>query len=431
MLIEQLSSLTDEVAALEPWTLTGAEVREVIAAVQTTRTALDAVMSRLAGCADDMGLPKDDGASSTTAWLANSANITKGAASKLVGMAKVTGERTESTRAAWASGQLSTEQASIIMKAIAALPDWCGDVERGDAEAHLIALAAEHDLDGLQRLANRVLEVIDPDGFDEHLGEQLRAQEERARARTRFQMGRRGDGTTHGSFVVPDTDADTLRAAIEGIIAPRRNQLAAESFGMGADDWAGLPRDQKMGHAFTELINHLPTDALPLAGGLAATVAVMVDVDDLRTGQGTATTTSGTTMSATKAQRLACNANLVAMYLDSDKRVIDLGTTRRLYDRHQRLVLATRDGGCVFPKCDRPPSWCEAHHLNFWSENGPTDLDNAALLCHFHHHLVHEGQWSAHMGDDGIVELIPPANIDPEQRPQRHSRFASQQPRAG
>ncbi|KAA1375917.1 hypothetical protein, partial [Aeromicrobium fastidiosum] len=68
MLIEQLSSLTDEVAALEPWTLTGAEVREVIAAVQTTRTALDAVMSRLAGCADDMGLPKDDGATSTTAW---------------------------------------------------------------------------------------------------------------------------------------------------------------------------------------------------------------------------------------------------------------------------------------------------------------------------------------------------------------------------
>ena len=90
MLIEQLSSLTDEVAALEPWTLTSAEVREVVRAVQTTRTALDAVMSRLAGCADDMGLPKDDGASSTTAWLANSTNITKGAASKLVGMAKVT-----------------------------------------------------------------------------------------------------------------------------------------------------------------------------------------------------------------------------------------------------------------------------------------------------------------------------------------------------
>jgi hypothetical protein len=68
-----------------------------------------------------------------------------------------------------------------------------------------------------------------------------------------------------------------------------------------------------MGHAFIELINHLPKNALPLAGGLAATVAVTVDINDLRTGQGTATNTSGTTMSATKAQRMACNAHLVAL----------------------------------------------------------------------------------------------------------------------
>ena len=49
MIIEQLSSLTDELAALEPWTLTGSEVREVVDAVQKARTGLDAVMSRLVG----------------------------------------------------------------------------------------------------------------------------------------------------------------------------------------------------------------------------------------------------------------------------------------------------------------------------------------------------------------------------------------------
>jgi hypothetical protein len=32
MIVEQLSSVTDDVAALEPWTLTGAEVREVVVA---------------------------------------------------------------------------------------------------------------------------------------------------------------------------------------------------------------------------------------------------------------------------------------------------------------------------------------------------------------------------------------------------------------
>ncbi|WP_206759092.1 HNH endonuclease signature motif containing protein [Aeromicrobium sp. CFBP 8757] len=429
MIVDQLSSLADDLAALEPWQLTGTEVREVIVAVQRTRTALDATMSRLVGCADQMGLAKDDGAASTTAWLSAAANMTKGAASKLVGLSKGVG--CEATRAAWGRGELSTDQAAVIIKAIGALPDWVDDQPRADAETHLIALAAEHDLEGLQRLAHRVLEVIDPDGYDEHLGEQLRQEEERARVRTRFAMARRGDGTSRGTFVLGDTDGDVLRAAIEGIIAPRRNGAAAESFGMGADDWATLPRDQKMGHAFAELVNHLPTDALPTAGGLAATVAVTIDADNLATGTGTATNTSGTTMSATKAQRMACNAHLVALLLDGDSRVVDHGTTRRLYDRHQRLILATRDGGCVFPRCDRPPAWCEAHHLDFWAEGGPTDLDNAALLCHFHHHLVHEGQWTARMADDGIVEVIPPPHVDPDQTPQRHSRFTRQHPRAG
>jgi hypothetical protein len=430
MIVEQLSSLADDLAALEPWTLTGSEVKQVAVAVARARTCLDATLSRLAGCADDMGLAKDEGSTSTTAWLASATGIGKGEASKLVGLAKVTNSDTEATRAAWAAGDLSTDQAGVIMKAIDALPDWCGDEERADAEAHLIRLAGEYGLDDLKRLANRVLEVIDPDGADDHLGEQLRKQEQKAWDATKLSMRRRGDGTTHGVFTIPDADADTLRAAIEGIIAPRRTAENAERHGMGADDWLALPRDRKMGHAFTELINHLPTGALPVAGGLAATVAVTVDVDNLRTGQGTATNTSDTTMSATKAQRMACNAHLVAMYLENGTRVIDHGMTRRLYDRHQRLALAVRDKGCVFPGCDRPPAWCEAHHLSFWSEGGPTDLENAALLCHFHHFLVHEGEWEARMGGDGIPEIIPPPRIDPEQRPRRHARFTRQRPRA-
>lgn len=135
-------------------------------------------------------------------------------------------------------------------------------------------------------------------------------------------------------------------------------------------------------------------------------------------------------MSARKAQRLTCNAHLVALYLDSDSRVIDHGMTRRLFDRHQRLALAIRDGGCVWAGCDRPPAWCEAHHLNFWSEHGPTDLDNAALFCHYHHFLLHEGQWTARMANDSVVEVIPPTRVDPEQKARRHARFTQQQPRA-
>jgi hypothetical protein len=430
MILDHMSSLTDELAGSEPWRLTGAELRQHLIGAVRVRTSLDAYVSLLAGCAEGMGLAKDDGATSTTAWVAQVTGMSKGEASKFVALAKVTTPESEATRAAWATGRLSTDKASVIMKAVDALPEWCGEEERRDAEAHLIRLAGEYGLDGLQRLANRVLEVIDPDGADEEVGRQLREQEKRAFDATRMKLARRGDGTTRGAFVIPDADADVLRAAIEAILSPRRNTANAELHKMGLDDWKTLPRDEKMGHAFTELINHLPSSSLPQAGGLAATVAVTVDIDDLRTGQGVAHNSSGTDISATKAQRLACNAHLVALYLENGTRVIDHGMTRRLYDRHQRLALAVRDQGCVFPACDRPPAWCEAHHLDFWSEGGPTNLDNAALLCHFHHFLVHEGDWEAQMGDDGIVEVIPPARIDPRRRPRRHARFTQQQPRA-
>ncbi|QGG41811.1 HNH endonuclease signature motif containing protein [Aeromicrobium yanjiei] len=430
MFLDQLSSLSEDAAAIEPWSLTAAELREVATAVQRTRTGLDALASRLAGAAEAMGLPKEDGAASTSAWLADLTGVSKAEAGRLVGLARVTTSNTEATRAAWAAGTISTDQAGVIMRAIDALPDWCGDEERGDAEAHLIQLAGHHNLDDLKRLANRVLEVIDPDGADEVLGKQLAEQEKRAWDATRLAMRARGDGTTRGTFVIPDQFADTLRAAVEGIAAPRRNAENAVRHAMSIDDLTSLPHAQRLGLAFLELIEHMRKDALPQAGGLAATVTINVDLDKLRSGLGTATTSSGAEVSVATAQRIACNAHLVTLYLDSDSRVADLGMSKRLYDRYQRLALAARDRGCVWAGCDRPPSWCEAHHLTFWSEDGPTDLDNAALLCHFHHHLLHEGEWSARMAPDGVVEVVPPPRVDPEQVPRRHARFLRQQPRA-
>ncbi|MFC5679271.1 DUF222 domain-containing protein [Aeromicrobium endophyticum] len=157
---------------------------------------------------------------------------------------------------------------------------------------------------------------------------------------------------------------------------------------------------------------------------------MVIDVDDLRTEAGTATNTSGTTMSA-RAQRMACNAHLVALLLDGDSKVIDHGTTKRLYDRHQRLILATRDGGCVFPRVltmtDRREAGARAKPAAARHEPLVRRGTNRAP----HHHLVHEGRWTARMAPDGIVEIIPPPDIDPTRTPQRHSRFTRQQPRAG
>ncbi|MFD4323939.1 HNH endonuclease [Nocardioides sp. NPDC058538] len=40
-----------------------------------------------------------------------------------------------------------------------------------------------------------------------------------------------------------------------------------------------------------------------------------------------------------------------------------------------------------------PGTWAEAHHWIAWAQGGPTDLDNAALLCSHHHHRAHDAAY--------------------------------------
>jgi len=67
----------------------------------------------------------------------------------------------------------------------------------------------------------------------------------------------------------------------------------------------------------------------------------------------------------------------------------ELGRTQRLSSLVLRGMLATVDGErCRFPGCARHRK-LHAHHVQFWSLNGPTDLANLLLLCPRHHTLVH------------------------------------------
>lgn len=54
-----------------------------------------------------------------------------------------------------------------------------------------------------------------------------------------------------------------------------------------------------------------------------------------------------------------------------------MGRTLRYANRHMRRALLLRDGGCIFPGCDRPASWCDAHHVDEWDDGCPTDVETA------------------------------------------------------
>ncbi len=88
--------------------------------------------------------------------------------------------------------------------------------------------------------------------------------------------------------------------------------------------------------------------------------------------------------------------------------VIDMGRRARVFTRTQRRALIYRDRGCVFPGCDRPARFCDAHHIKPWELGGLTDLINGVLLCRRHHTMVHKGWDLARDAATGVVTVTSP-----------------------
>lgn len=115
------------------------------------------------------------------------------------------------------------------------------------------------------------------------------------------------------------------------------------------------------------------------------------------------------------AEYLSCDADLTPVIVDHHGVPLALGRSFRLASSSQREAVIIRDRCCVM--CGRPAQWCQVHHVIYWNDDGPTDLNNLALLCTECHRDIHNTAWELVMGDDGHPYSIPPAEVDPERRP--------------
>ncbi len=92
------------------------------------------------------------------------------------------------------------------------------------------------------------------------------------------------------------------------------------------------------------------------------------------------------------ARRLSCDARVQVVIEDGFGDAVRVSPVRRFPPEWMLRQLRYRDRGCVFPGCGTT-AFTVAHHIRHWSRGGPTTLDNLALLCSFHHRLVHEDGW--------------------------------------
>lgn len=122
-------------------------------------------------------------------------------------------------------------------------------------------------------------------------------------------------------------------------------------------------------------------------------------------------TSDGDHLDAGSLRRLACDADLIPMVLGGASEPLDVGRAKRLFTGALRAAVIQRDQGCTFPHCDRPPDWCNAHHVNPWWCGGLTTLSNAALLCARHHTIVHRDLLTASVGATGVTWDLTPGRM--------------------
>jgi len=315
-----------------------------------------------------------------------------------------------------ALGDLSVPAADAIRRGLG-VADAGTSGETLDAVAtDLVSRASGFTPEQLYRAAADARNRIDAEGV-------ARREKERRDARY-LRVRQREDGMVSGSFLLDQEDGALLISAIATVLSPRRGgpRFVDESAQRAADAVRDDPRtnDQLAADAFADMIRlAINADPGKLFGTRQPAVRVLVTAQELANGLGFAHMEGAPeAVSIDTARRMACADGLIGVLFSEKGKPLDVGRAHRNHNERQRVAMAVRDGGCRGPGCSRPPSYCEAHHVDHWlRDHGSTSVERGILLCKHHHLLVHNNGWE--IVDDPVhgFALVPPPSVDPTQTP--------------
>ena len=307
------------------------------------------------------------------------------------------------------------------------------------AAGQLIDEAAQRTVEELRSAARAVRDCLDPDGAERrHLA--------RFEARA-FRLWTDAEGVHRGSFVFDDLGAAWIRSIHDTALRPRRggprfvdsaereratalaedprtnDQLAYDLMldvlraGTLADAESVLGARQAGVRVVTVVGDGADCDTTAVeatdAARGAAPASGAVPIRDAASASASASDTTlleetGQVIPGWAATQRVCDSGSLAASVDPGGNPLDLGREARLFSPRQRVALGLRDGGCRWNGCDRPASYCEAHHIDPYAQGGRTDVDRGILLCRFHHMQLHHGGWRITRRGRGDFALHPP-----------------------
>jgi len=415
-----LDALFDESAGL----LTGREQLDRLQESLRLGARFQAWQAQLAALIDAAEIAWQEQGTSTATWLADAANMTRREAGRLIGAGQGLARFpvvAEATR----SGEVLSGQAEAITAVLDDLPeDFPTEVVR-EAQQMMVGFAATHNSAELRRLTSRLVEVLDPDTAEQRDAARLE-REHRLAMRNRhlvFSYDHHGSVVFRGSL--PVAEAEPFIRIIDAYTAATKRGL--DRLDPHAEH---VTPGMRRADALMAMVNHHSQESLaPTHGGDRPRIVLTMSYDKLlKQCVDAALAGSGQRITASAARQL-CDADLLPAVLGGPSEILDVGRAQRLVTPAIRAALELRDGGCVFPGCDKPPAACHAHHILPWWAGGPTALSNLALLCPHHHGILEPGhdpttdRWKVRLRTTGVAEIIPPLRVDPSQRPRLHARF--------
>jgi hypothetical protein len=484
--VERIGAVLDSVSESSAWALSDDNLESCIAGCERSLARVYELRARLITEADGRDLGRRLGASSTQAWLRDRFRLRPGDARRQVELANrmnaaadapvdyaanvgsaLTGREMPATAAALAEGAISIEHAVIVARTMGRLPKRVDVEQAQQAEADLAGFAREHDPNVLAKLAAYLLHLLETETLEDDEADRRRQRELRFNDTTGALSGRldaEGMATVRTALEAlakpspaadgtPDPRSAGQRLADALVELARRALNAGDlpaSHGNppqmmivagldalaaghecsddtpptgGADDIDAEPNGHEGagGHADTAARRHaaaggddFPSEQCPVTAAAAAARAAR--------GIGPGELVWGGPISAAAVRRIACFAGIQRVVMDPMGAVLDVGRQYRSVTPAQYVALIARDGGCAFPGCTRPASWCIAHHIVHWADGGNTDLDNLVLLCGFHHIVVHHHGWDVRMAPNRLPEFLPPPWVDPDRQPRRTNR---------
>jgi hypothetical protein len=338
-----------------------------------------------------------EGYLTTAAWLVARHRLGWTAASKEIRTARSL-ERMPHTKEALATGDLSSSAVQMLVWARQSHP-----AQFHRSEQALVEAARRLPAGQLQHTVSHWRRNLD--------WEQGLKEAERLRERRRLTVS-----TTILGMVRVDGDLDPETG--ETVLAALRACVDAERRRKDPDDQR-TPTQRRV-DAIGEICRRwLDATDRPRVAGEHPHVSIVVDVEALRGKDGKRSEFEHVGQVHPEiVRRWACDAVVTRVITQGGSEPLDVGRRTPVIPAPMRRAVIVRDSHCRFPSCDRPPPWCDAHHVQHWADGGVTAVSNLVLLCRRHHRLVHgPGGFTLELLEGRAVFKRPDGSVLDDRRP--------------